>query len=313
MFHERACADCNVESRGDSQQDLPFASILATKTARDVARFLKKHGKQLASTPLESGETPLMNAAEHGNQAVVGCLVEKYKVPLDDVFEESTAVSRACDGGHFGTVCASEIWRWRSHASAGVVDYLISKGASLTAHPSLDKSSLLHIVVHAHQLNTSVQDRASQCLRTLVSKGISVDSRNIRGETPLYLSAKFGCLQFVCTLLELGASIDAPDENKRSPLAASAVHGHKEVVEYLLKNGASKDWFTPESSIAKKFPSDIREILSAAVEGEVRSRSGGIGVRGLMTTGRVICRTMGRTRRCTTPSVSAPSLRSGDM
>jgi ankyrin repeat protein len=92
-------------------------------------------------------------------------------------------------------------------------------------------------------------DQLSKCIkrgdvigvRALVASGVSVDSRNRFGWTPLMLAAGSGNTSIVDYLLSAGASVGAINNFGASPIAYATLSGECSVIESLLRAGAPID------------------------------------------------------------------------
>lgn len=104
--------------------------------------------------------------------------------------------------------------------------------------------------------------------------GISLDSRDNEGYTPLHWNADMGSAPgdreaIVDLLIEHGASIEARDSSDRTPLALAAYSGSPRVVQRLLEAGAdansrSKGGVTPLIYAAYSGSAESATLLLAA-------------------------------------------------
>jgi len=78
-------------------------------------------------------------------------------------------------------------------------------------------------------------------VREFIASGVSVDSRNRFGWTPLMLAANEGHTPIVTLLLSEGANVNAINDFGVSPLAYAALHGECRAIQVLLDAGASLD------------------------------------------------------------------------
>ncbi|MEB3196010.1 MAG: ankyrin repeat domain-containing protein [Candidatus Sericytochromatia bacterium] len=77
----------------------------------------------------------------------------------------------------------------------------------------------------------------NRCLAT----GVSLESRDDRGNTPLIMAAQQGQKRAALVLLSSGADLEAQDENGYTPLIWAAQQGHADLVEIFLLRGANID------------------------------------------------------------------------
>ena len=73
----------------------------------------------------------------------------------------------------------------------------------------------------------------------LLSKGASIEAKDMSNWTPLHHAARGGHTSTVELLLSEGASIEAVAKSRRTPLHLAAWQGHTGTVELLLSKGAS--------------------------------------------------------------------------
>lgn len=90
----------------------------------------------------------------------------------------------------------------------------------------------------------------------LVRKGADIQSRGIRGRTPLHQTAFRGHTATVQVLVNRGAQVNARDDDSVTPLLDAAASGDFWTVHYLLEQGADP--------LAKaKDGSSLREFLNS--------------------------------------------------
>lgn len=85
-----------------------------------------------------------------------------------------------------------------------------------------------------------------ECIKYLLEHGVSVDSQNEHGITPLGLAAEHGQHQAVGLLLECGANVHHSDSRGYTPVHLAAHRGRCEVLKVLA--GAGVDLDTPVST-----------------------------------------------------------------
>lgn len=101
----------------------------------------------------------------------------------------------------------------------------------------------------------------------LLDRGAEVNSRNVRGQTPLHLAALTGNADAAAELLSRSAEVDARDCRGRTPLYGAAMCGQPAVVEVLLQHGAdptlaSDDGRTP-LTLATSGPEVMRLLIDS--------------------------------------------------
>lgn len=79
-------------------------------------------------------------------------------------------------------------------------------------------------------------------IKNLIAHGNDINTRNLRGQTPLLLAAEMGNSEVVQLLLENGAEVDAgATDSGYTPLHHAARRGHIALCELLIRYGADPD------------------------------------------------------------------------
>ncbi|UYM17800.1 ankyrin repeat domain-containing protein [Endozoicomonas euniceicola] len=97
-------------------------------------------------------------------------------------------------------------------------------------HPDRNGNDLMHLAVHYNQTST---------IRLLLSLDYPVNRRNLRGETPLFLSILEGREFATRQLLAHGANADIADNQGRQPLQFTARNGLTNQVSLLIEQQLS--------------------------------------------------------------------------
>jgi ankyrin repeat protein len=79
----------------------------------------------------------------------------------------------------------------------------------------------------------------AQAMRLDHLSAITVDARDISGDTPLHYAVYWGDVRAIEMLAAAGADIDAAGENGASPLFCAVLHGRYAAARSLLELGAS--------------------------------------------------------------------------
>ena len=155
----------------------------------------------------------LFEAASKGNlTAIKGILLtfpSALNTPAKDMMpfsEGDLVIHAAAERGHMD-----------------IVDYLVSKGASINAHNAANGDTPL------------ISAMQPEYVRELIKRGADVNLRRNDGSTALFRAANTGFSQKARTLLELGADPDIPDETGRTPLLG-ALHGCAGETPMILVN-----------------------------------------------------------------------------
>ncbi|MFO1255666.1 MAG: ankyrin repeat domain-containing protein [Sphingomonadaceae bacterium] len=112
-------------------------------------------------------------------------------------------------------------------------DMLNEKGSSLiNTRDVTSGDSALHIVTQRRDLTW---------MQFLVAKGANVNSRNVKGETPLVVAANLNFLEGVEFLVGQGAKVDEPNSTGETPLITAVHNRNIPMLRVLLRAGASPD------------------------------------------------------------------------
>ncbi|CAF0705929.1 unnamed protein product [Brachionus calyciflorus] len=71
----------------------------------------------------------------------------------------------------------------------------------------------------------------------LVKNGVSLNSQNKNGETPLHIASRYGCIELVRILCEYGANLDIQDDQLETALHVACWNGFPEIVKCLCHYG----------------------------------------------------------------------------
>lgn len=74
-------------------------------------------------------------------------------------------------------------------------------------------------------------------LRRLIAAGVSLESTNAAGETPLLLAVKHNHLSAAVLLIDAGSSINARAANKDTPWLLAGALGRTEVLRHMIPQG----------------------------------------------------------------------------
>ena len=225
----------------DRNGDAPF--ILAYKNkCEDIIEYI-----QLFFHFPEDFEPNILKACQDGKLKSVQCLYTKLHVDINVKGSgDMTPILYACEKGHLQ-----------------VVDYLISKGANVTAKNEdgdyvihfASMSGLLPIVKYLlikknvdkdiegfwkkTLLHYACEKGQFQIVKYLITKEANIEAKDQSEETPLILACKEGHLQIVEYLLSKNAKIEAKNYNEQNSLHFACKAGHLQIVEYLISKGAN--------------------------------------------------------------------------
>jgi ankyrin repeat protein len=97
----------------------------------------------------------------------------------------------------------------------------------------------------------------------ILEHGISVNTNNKNGNTPLHVAAKSGRKEVTSLLLKCGANVNTADKDGKTPLILAAENGLVEIVQELLSATAVSDPSTSLFSAATKGQIEVvQELLN---------------------------------------------------
>ena len=211
-----------------------------------MMKFLES-GQEIDLEVLNKKRT-LHKVCKSGNVGLVRELL-KFKLNVNSRDKNGgTALHVACSEGHFEIVkelLKNGAWvnvNYRNKknsplyiATEGrhieIVKELLKAGADIDFTSKISKYQPIHV---------ACMKNCSGLIALLLKNGCETNSRDIHGQTPLFiLSAKASCsIQIFRQLLKSGANPDIPDNQHNSPLMGATACNNTKVLVELLKNGA---------------------------------------------------------------------------
>lgn len=161
-----------------------------------------------------SGHTPLIRAAQCGQDAIVKLLLARNDVDPDFGDKDGrTPLSYAAASGHLE-----------------VVKLLLKSGKVYAdTRDNFGRTPLSRAAQFGHEA----------VVKLLLEKEVDVDFKDGRGQTPLsWAAAKNDHEAVVALLLDNGASIESKDSTDQTPLSFAAREGREAVASLLIKKGA---------------------------------------------------------------------------
>ena len=89
-------------------------------------------------------------------------------------------------------------------------------------------------------LHTAIRNQRTEIAQFLLDKGADVNARDNRGRTPLHFAAETGQKDIVEKLIAKGAEINVMDGQADNALSLARKNNHKEIVDLLTKHGAQE-------------------------------------------------------------------------
>lgn len=93
-----------------------------------------------------------------------------------------------------------------------------------------------------HRLHLAARtDNVDMLIRALAKEPEKLETRNLSGQTPLHISARWNSVDVARYLVEVGADIHARDVYGNTPLHLAGIDGHEEIPSILIEAGAPLD------------------------------------------------------------------------
>lgn len=179
----------------------------------DVAVWLIQHGANLSLTCQDG--TPYQFAATFGFPQVVEALLERG-VNIDEKLHDA-GDANALHAAASGNLLRAQV-----------------KSDALNESPVTTPEG-------ARAEKWFANSNSSAVIQVLLRKKIKgLESRNIDGETPLFVAVAANDLESVKILLDHGANVDAKNHEGETPLMMAYAYAEEDVVELLLKKGANR-------------------------------------------------------------------------
>jgi len=200
-----------------------------------IVRLLVHNGAKV-DVPNVKGLTPLLEAVEDDNVAMVKLLVE---LGADKDHIEDEDLERDYEDGEGTPLCMAAY-----EGSVEVVKCLVELGADKEKADYNSKTPIFIAAQHGHVA----------VVRYLVEQGADMERPDRCGWSPLFGAAHNGYYEVVRFLAELGANINKVSGDGRTPLMNACYHGkqdgNEDVVEYLLEQGCDTDLTDYEENTA---------------------------------------------------------------
>jgi hypothetical protein len=87
-------------------------------------------------------------------------------------------------------------------------------------------------------LQTAIRNSRTEIVTLLIDKGVDIEAKDDRGRTPLHFAAEAAQKELVEQLIAKGAEINVMDGRADNALSLAKKNNHKEIADLLVKNGA---------------------------------------------------------------------------
>jgi ankyrin repeat protein len=179
---------------------------------------------------------PLIAAMAKGHKGSVIALLGRPMDDLNQVHITNTLTPNIDASGKYHSPLS---WACE-HGHSGIVDVLISRGASDTEFGPRGETLLMLASKNGH----------TEIARLLIDHGADVHTYSVACTNAISLASANGHLQTMEVLLKKGANPDSYAARGLPIICIAAILDHEAVVELLLKNGARIDWVAPDGSQA---------------------------------------------------------------
>ena len=193
------------------ERDIDYALIMAVynDSLPAVEKLLEDSAD--VNTKTEEGVTPLMYAAQNGDNDMVKFLIDKGANVNDKPDDGFTALSSSCLFNHLDVSIT-----------------LIENNADINALNINGATPLMIAAAYGYYIITDM----------LLFYDANTEIQDSYGNTALNIAATNGFDDIVSLLLLKGAQIEAKDNEGYTPLMSAVINNNKNVVEVLLKNNA---------------------------------------------------------------------------
>lgn len=177
----------------------------------EIMRLLMKSGASVTSVD-EYGKTPLIHAIINNN-------IEAMRILLNNI---NVKINKAYGLGK------------------KPIDYAIEQNNIETIYLLLERNVELEFVRDVILLRYASEIGHFETVKILLENyNTTIETKDNKERTPLFLASKNGNLEIVDYLLEKGADIEARDKEDRTCLMNASKEGRLNIVEFLLEKGAN--------------------------------------------------------------------------
>ncbi len=209
-------------ARSEAETSLPVAASLGD--VQSIKKLLKA-GSDI-NKPTSSGSTLLHIAASYGHKnATELLLVSGANINVID------------DQGR------TPLFKAVGSRNKETVELLIAKGADTNTDTGLHRLAVAYSYSDwSEEEQKQEKVRRSEKIeiaKLLISKGVDVNWKDIRGYNALHDAAQTGHEEMAALLIESGVNINVSNKGNQTPLHKAAFEGMYKIVNILIKNGAN--------------------------------------------------------------------------
>lgn len=205
----------------------------------ELMRLLAKHGADF-NKPGNSGDL-FLNTIAGVNSSLVSCALELGANPklTDAEGRSALMMARTIDVALLLLQAAPEMLLHTDNAGNTALHHIAGAAPCDFATGPSDLSTLPTYNTQA-KINTNITGAidATDIIHLFISAGLSPNSQNKSGQTPLMLAAANGSLSTVTLLLSMGADATLCDHNGKSALSYALIAGHPDIIILLKQHHA---------------------------------------------------------------------------
>ncbi|KAF8791198.1 Ankyrin-1 like protein [Argiope bruennichi] len=287
----------NVQMKAGKNGETALHMAAGVKDGHKCAELIIKSGADVNARN-EEGETPLHNAARHGQLKTVTQLLEDG-AGLDSLSKHGESVLHVAVSNCHYEIAKSLINHKKEMATElQVINYVNQpnkEGETATHYassinkdqihyPTEDKDMIALILQHGGSVTTETKKNSETAIHYVCRVGnedvlkeiiarlpqsklqIACNKQAANGWSPLLYACDCGKSQVVQLLLQNGARVDVFDVEGRAGLHLAAEHGHADVIEILLNHKAfvnvrTKRGMTPLHHAAGQGHTNVVKLL----------------------------------------------------
>lgn len=205
----------------------------------ELMRLLAKHGADF-NKPGNSGDL-FLNTIAGVNSSLVSCALELGANPklTDAEGRSALMMARTIDVALLLLQAAPEMLLHTDNDGNTALHHIAGAAHCDFATGPSDLSTLPTYNTQA-KINTNITGAvdATDIIHLFISAGLSPNSQNKSGQTPLMLAAANGSLSTVTLLLSMGADATLCDHNGKSALSYALIAGHPDIIILLKQHHA---------------------------------------------------------------------------